>query len=180
MRSKIVMVLMVGILSAFTLSACGNGNGEAKNDTESKANTESNDKKEVVTDAKIVELAEDISKRREDITLVKMTEAYVSGVMSVDVSKMEEYAVYVDASGTSVDEYGVFRAKEDEGDNVQKMLQDYLDMRLDTWMDEYMPEEKPKVKNAKIKNNGDYYIYVILSDSEREEVLSQFDDTTLK
>ena len=41
-----------------------------------------------------------------------------------------------------------------------------LDLRLQSWMDEYMPEEKPKVENAQVRTFGPYVIYTILSESD--------------
>ena len=67
-----------------------------------------------------------------------------------------------------VDEYGVFRAKDaDAAKELEKQAKDYLANRLETWMDEYMPEEKPKVENAECRVFGNYVVYAILSDANR-------------
>jgi hypothetical protein len=57
--------------------------------------------------------------------------------------------------GANVDEYGVFRgADEAQAAEIKKAVEDYLAMRVDSWMDAYMPEEKPKVTSAQIEDRG--------------------------
>lgn len=172
-KTKLFKIMIIGCMTVFMFTACGDKKEDTKKSDDVSVNSESS-AKEVEIDVK--EFTKQIAEKRTDVSLVEMTEEYVKNVMKLDISKVSEYSVYVDASGKGVDEYGVFKANAGEGEEVQKMIQDYLDIRLDTWMDEYMPEEKPKVKNAEIKNIGDYYIYAILSDSEREAVFSAFED----
>ena len=183
-KSKLVKVIIIGSMAVCMLTACGN-KGEtpvtsqesATDSTESSMPEESSS--DVGVDMNIKEFAEQIAGQRTDISFVEMTEGYISGVMDFDVSKTTEYAVYIDATGTTVDEFGVFKAAEGSEKEVEDMLKAYLAMRLDTWMDEYMPEEKPKVENAEIKSMGSYYIYTILGDGEKEKVLSGFDSALM-
>ena len=171
-KNKLLKLVIIGCMTVFALTACGDKKEDTKN-SETTAKAEESTKE---VEINIKDFTKQIAEKRTDVSLVEMTEEYVKGVMSFDVSKVSEYSVYVDASGTSVDEYGVFKANDDTAEDVEKMLQTYLDMRLDTWMDEYMPEQKPKVENAVINNVGNYYIYAILSDSEREATFSAFED----
>ena len=177
-KSKLFTVLAIGCMTVFALTACGekkdnaNDNGSTVKPTETVKET---DKK---VEVNVKEFAKEIAEKRTDVSLVEMTEDYVSGILSVDLTKVSDYSVYVDASGAGVDEYGIFKANEGAGEEVQSMLESYLDMRLESWMDEYMPEEKPKVENAVVKNYGDYYVYVILSDSEQEAFYTAFEDAS--
>ena len=41
-------------------------------------------------------------------------------------------------------------------------------------MDEYLPEEKPKLANAEVWSEGNYVMYAILDDAEREAVYKAF------
>ena len=110
-------------------------------------------------------------------SLVPVDESYVQGRLKVDTSLCAEYTVKINSMGTSVDEYGVFKAKDE--DSVKALSEDvqaYLDERLATWMDEYMPEEKPKVENAEVRTEGQYVMYAILSDDAKEAVFGALSD----
>ncbi len=114
---------------------------------------------------------------RTDVSFAKMNESYLEGVMSIDLKKVEKYVVYVDASGSTVDEFGIFKPQEGEADVVQKMVQSYLDMRLETWMEEYMPDQKPKVQKAELLAKNGYLIYAILSQEDKENLFKEFELT---
>lgn len=191
MKLKLFKTIVVTSMALFVLTACGSEQDNAVKSEEvvesEMADTEESVAEEDITEERteaveidINEFANNIIEERADISLVEMTEGYVSGVMNFDLAKVSEYVVCVDASGTTVDEFGIFKANADTGEDVKGMLTEYLEMRLDTWMDEYMPEEKPKVENAQIRNNGDYYIYAILGDSEKEQLLGAFEEALTK
>ena len=182
-KSKFLKIAIIGSMAALILSACGGAKEEAKDKNSSLAETQENssDKKdESVADIDVKEFAKKIAEGRVDISFAQMNEGYIQGVMNFDIAKTADYVVYVDASGSTVDEFGVFKANDDAGKDVEKMLDDYLKQRLDTWMDEYMPEEKPKVEKAEIKSKGNYYIYAILGDSNKEQLFSEFDSALTK
>ncbi len=91
-------------------------------------------------------------------------ETYINGRLHIDLTKCDGCVVRLNV----VDEYGVFKAKDaDAARALEKEAQDYLAGRLETWMDEYMPEEKPKVENAECRVFGNYVVYAILSDANR-------------
>lgn len=109
--------------------------------------------------------------------LVPVEENYVRGRLKLDVSGCEEYTVKINSMGTNVDEYGLFKAKdEDAAKALAEDVQSYLDERLSTWMDEYMPEEKPKVENAAVKTQGVYVMYTILSDKGAAAAFNALDE----
>lgn len=113
-------------------------------------------------------------------TLTAVPDDYIKGMMNIDVSAFEDYAVKIRASGTNIDEYGIFKAPSDEAvKSVKEIVSGYLDMRLDAWMEEYMPEEKPKLENATIKTMGRYVVYCILSDEAKDTVFTTVDNMLL-
>jgi len=130
------------------------------------------------TDVPALDIAECVAKaigKTEGLTTVD--ESYVTGRLQVDVSRCEEYVVRINSFGTDVDEFGIFKAKdEDSAAAVAAEVQSYLDNRLATWMDEYMPEEKPKVENAEVRTAGVYVLYGILSDSARKAAFAALDE----
>ena len=150
----LALVLCIGLL----LSACG-GKGTYRSDVS------------VETLAGAVEQSVDGS------GLAVMTDAYVSGMMRMDTSLFEEYLVKISAYGSSIDEYGIFKAADEGGVNaVKAQAEAYLQLRRETWMEEYLPEEKPKLTQAVVKTCGQYVIYVILGDDARQKALDAFEN----
>lgn len=110
--------------------------------------------------------------------LVPVDEAYVQGRLKVDTSVCTEYAVKLNSVSTTIDEYGVFKAKDaDMAKAVAEDVQAYLDERLATWMEEYLPEEKPKVESAEVRTEGVYVMYAILSDADKSAAFGALEDT---
>jgi len=110
-------------------------------------------------------------------SLSEVDSSYVKGYMRMDTDDYEEYVVKINAYGENIDEYGVFKASDsDQAKTVAEAAQAYLELRLSSWMDEYMPEEKPKLTSAEVKTEGSYVMYCILSDSDREAAFGAFSD----
>ncbi|MCR4772101.1 MAG: DUF4358 domain-containing protein [Oscillospiraceae bacterium] len=105
--------------------------------------------------------------------LTGMSESYLKGAMKLDTDMFASYSVRINASGTSIDEYGVFKARSpEEVNDVIKAAEDYLQLRRDTWMPEYMPEERPKLDCASVRAFGLYAVYVIAFDDVRDAAFS--------
>lgn len=110
--------------------------------------------------------------------LVDAPESYITGSMKLDVSNISEYTVKINSRGINIDEYGIFKAADDtQLQQLQTLVSDYLQFRLDTWMVEYMPEEFPKLESAEVKTVGNYVMYAILSDADRKLAFTAFEDS---
>ena len=102
-------------------------------------------------------------------TLTEVPDDYIRGMMAIDTSAFADYTVKIRASGANIDEYGILKAPEGVAvSEIESIAKDYLAMRLDIWMDEYMPEEKPKLEKATVKVMGSYVIYCILDDAAKD------------
>ena len=112
-----------------------------------------------------------IDARMNGSELAEMNSGYVSGAMHLDPNSFGGYVVKLNAKGVNIDEYGVFRAPENgKVSDVKDAIEGYLKLRRDTWMKEYMPEEKPKLDKAEVKAYGNYVLYVIAEDEVRNNV----------
>jgi hypothetical protein len=108
-------------------------------------------------------------------SMMAVNEDYVKGSMRMDVASYEGYTVKINAYGANVDEYGVFRAAdENQAKEIKMAVEEYLQMRVDTWMEAYMPEEKPKVTSSEIVTEGNYVCYAILSEEQKADVFDAF------
>lgn len=109
-------------------------------------------------------------------SLVSVDEAYIKGYMKIDVADFDGFCVKINAYGANIDEYGVFRAKDSsQAKEIKSAVDSYLQLRRDSWMDEYMPEEKPKLSAAEVKTNGNYVMYCILGDTDKSAAFDAFD-----
>lgn len=146
-------------MTAAALTACGGG--------------------EVRNDVAVSELSAKINSELESgADLVDAPESYISSSMGFDLSSVSEYVVKINSRGVNIDEYGIFKAEDDSQlQQLQTAVSNYLQFRVDTWMVEYMPEEFPKLQNAETKTIGNYVMYAILSDSDKQAVFSAFEKT---
>lgn len=111
-------------------------------------------------------------------SLTEVDDSYIKGYMKIDASSFEEFTVRINAFGANIDEYGIFKAADSsQAKEIKAAVEAYLKLRLDTWMDEYMPEEKPKLTSAEVKTKGNYIMYCILSDSDKAVAFSVFESS---
>lgn len=162
---KRIIALTLILASLFTLCACSSGG----------------DKVEYKTDVAVSELAEQVTAVNDGWNFAAMNESYISGAMKIDVSEYADYIVNMNALGTNVDEFGIFKAKDEASvAAVKEDAENYLQFRLDTWMEEYMPEEKPKLEKAEVKVCGLYVMYAILDDASRADAFAAFENNLKK
>jgi hypothetical protein len=110
-----------------------------------------------------------------------MQESYLKGAMKLDPSIFSEWLVKINAYGANIDEYGIFKAPDEAGvAAVREAAEGYLKLRRDTWMEEYMPEEKPKLTQAEVKVCGLYVFYTIVSDDVRAQIASDLENALKK
>lgn len=152
MKRTIAILLALAALACL-LCACGGG-------------------RSVRSDVPVEDVAAAVDKAIGGEKYSTVDESYISGRLKVDVAKCDGCVVRLNV----VDEYGVFRARDaDAAKALKSEVEAYLKNRLETWMDEYMPEEKPKVENAECRVFGNYVTYAILSESDRAAAFKAID-----
>lgn len=155
--SKIIALVLVMAVLAATLCACG-GKTETKN----------------VPAADIAAAVADKIGKTDSLTAVEAN--WIKGWMKTDAANFGDYTVMVNVYGANVDEYGIFKAGENmSAADIESTVKAYLELRLQSWMDEYMPEEKYKVEDASYKVLGDYVMYCILSAEDSEAAFATFE-----
>lgn len=99
-------------------------------------------------------------------------ESYMENTMKIPAESYTECVAKISKVGTCIDEYGVF--KTEDTDALTTLLEEYLQYRGEIWMDEYLPEEYPKLENSEIWVVGDYVMYMILDDDVRYDAVDAF------
>jgi len=102
-------------------------------------------------------------------------ENYVKGYMKKDASEIGEYVIRKNVMGTSLDEFGIFKAGAMTTDELKDMISAYLEILKASQMG-YFPEEEPKLEASEIKVCGDYVMYCILGDADKEAAFNAFAD----
>lgn len=86
---------------------------------------------------------------------------------SVDLSRVEEYAVYISATGSTPEEIALFEVKSQED---AKMVKDAFSERMTDQtisFQDYKPEEMVKIENAVVKTGGNYVFAVVCGDYDK-------------
>lgn len=78
----------------------------------------------------------------------------------------KDYVIIFSEKDTCIDEFGILRANnEKDAKALQDLCNEYLEKKNSAWNDDYLPEEAPKLRNARVFVFGSYAVYLILSDS---------------
>ncbi len=156
-RTKKIALSLALVMLLCLLAACGGGSA-ARNDVAVKD----------ISDAIAAALGNE--------NFVEPPESYITGSMKIDPSAFVEYRIQMNSKGVNIDEFGVFKGKDaDDTAKIQQTVKDYLAYRDESWMPEYMPEERPKLDSAQVKTMGNYVIYVILSDDNSKLAIGEFE-----
>ena len=121
----------------------------------------------------VSELADKVSAALGKSDLEAIPDNYVKGYFRHEPAELGEYVIRKNVMGTSIDEFGIFKAGTMKADELKAIIEDYLKILQESWMN-YQPEEKPKLDGAEIKIVGDYVMYVILSDADKETAFKAF------
>ena len=100
--------------------------------------------------------------------LTAADEDYIRYRLLLDDTMMESCVVYIQNAGTSIDEFGIIKSRTDYTDAVEAAVADYLQRRVEEWTGQYLVEEFPKLQAANYKTFGQYTVYTILSEADKE------------
>ena len=151
--AKIISLLLAAAMLAALLCACG---GSAKN-------------------VPVSELSDKVCAALGKSDMADPGANYVKGYMKHEASELGEYVIMKNVMGTNIDEFGIFKAGNLSTAELKEMIEGYLQILVDSWMN-YQPEEKPKLDGAEVKVIGDYVMYCILSDADRDAAFGAFSD----
>ncbi|MCI8336333.1 MAG: DUF4358 domain-containing protein [Peptococcaceae bacterium] len=95
------------------------------------------------------------------------------GLLSVD--GLAEYSIYMNMMNIRTDEIGIFKmASADQAAAMQEAIKKHVENKIAGWMPGYMPEEIEKMENYTMITKGNYVMYLIASDADKEIAEEQF------
>ena len=147
---RVIAALLAAVLLCALLCACGK-----------------------TKDIPAAEVADQICQALGRTDMANPGEIYVKGYMKKSAEEIGDYVILKNVMGTSIDEFGVFKAGAMKADELKTMVEDYLQLLQDSWMN-YQPEEKPKLDNAEVKVTGEYVFYCILADGDKTSAMDAF------
>ncbi len=129
----------------------------------------------------VKDIAETVNKALSGIqNLSAADENYISVQQALPISDCDDYMEMFQTSGVGIDEYGIFRMKEESGiEGMKSAIQDYIDSAKLSFNENYAPNEKPKLDNAEIRVFGKYVVYAVLSEDDKNVLFSAL-ETALK
>lgn len=108
--------------------------------------------------------------------MAQMDADYIKNMFNLTTEDYEQCLVMSTNVGTSIDEFGLFKGADSaQAESLRTAVNDYLQLRLDAWMPEYLPEEFPKLQNAQLWTAGNYVFYAILSEDVKTTAGSAFE-----
>lgn len=161
MKKALVLTLLTFLLTA-VLIACGRSDPEPGHYVEYNNTVSVEELSEKINSAISVEL---IEAEPEHVTMF---------YSDIDFTCVDSYKIFYSAS--SVDQYGVLKAKdENEANMLIASVNGFVDKVKDTWMTEYNPADTVKIKNAFAVGKGNYVVFSFLSDADSDLVVDALD-----
>ena len=149
---KLISLLLAAAALAAILAGCGGGKTK---------------------DVPVAELSEKVCAALGKKDMADPGANYVRGYMRRTPEEIGEYIILKNVMGTNIDEFGIFKAGTMDAAALKEMIDAYIKILQDSWMN-YQPEEEPKLKGAEVRTVGDYVMYVILSDADKETAFKAF------
>lgn len=95
------------------------------------------------------------------------------GLLSVD--GLAEYSIYMNMMNIRTDEIGIFKmASADQAAAMQEAIKKHVENKIAGWMPGYMPEEIEKMENYTMITKGNYVMYLIASEADKQIAEEQF------
>lgn len=161
MKIRLICALL-SLVCIFSLVSCSNS--DYKNDVSSKE----------LSDAIVEAIASPQGFTAPDSDFVEFN-------MEGAAALCEDYSIMLSSININMNEFGVFHAKsEKDAESVAAICQSYIDLKIEGYNPHYLPQEYPKIQNAKVKVYGSYVVYTVLTDEDTAKVDSIFTEKLTK
>lgn len=169
MKKKFLCMLLAGTM-VFSFAACKSkddqGDTAPTPTTAASQPTAEPAQSPAEVDFSVKELLGDIlSRTAADMALMELGEMEISELYGIDVSKLEEYSVFIPMMNVQATEYAMFKAA--SADDVQAVV-DGINTRVEnlkqTWS-QYLADQMELVENNKVIVQGNY-VFLIIADED--------------
>lgn len=172
MKIKKIALILLSLVMAFSIVACGKATDNKKTDDNGKGNTTV-----TATPAEIEQKIADAVGKDNYLCDTEMEKDYLTNTLGLDLSKVESYAAKQNSiTSVNPDTVVVLKVKDGYADKAVKVLNDSF-AQMVSYIRQY-PFGTAKVLNARIYKAGDYVLYILAGasydgdDSEAENKLA--------
>ena len=97
-----------------------------------------------------------------------------------EVAESADCHMLFSVSSQNIDEIGVFHGQnEAEAKEIYAKIEDYLEDQIEhqsAFIASYAPEELPKLTNSEVRRFGNYVIYIILPEEDKEDAFDAIEE----
>ena len=90
-----------------------------------------------------------------------------------------DYEIYLAPTASNINQVGVYHVQDGHAEELETILSDYLKKSYEdngNWYNSYIPKETPKLRDAEVKVFGNYVVYAILNQTDREVFFGAVED----
>ena len=96
-----------------------------------------------------------------------------------DTALYDDHCVMYSTEVTDINEIGVFHCKDEESaKELTKIVSKYIAEQQNeqkAFIASYAPREVPKLENAEVRRYGNYVIYLILNDDDKQDAIEEIE-----
>ncbi len=93
---------------------------------------------------------------------------------------MTDHEIRFSPDGNNLDEIGIWHVASSDTAQMKSLLEEYLQRSLErnrTFYDSYIPQETAKLRDAEVRVFGNYVVYAIMNQSDREAFFASVKNT---
>ena len=96
-----------------------------------------------------------------DDEMIKAEASVIDNLYTLPTSGIEEYVIYVSASGATANEFAIFRVKDSSAATALTTALATRTETLKTNFENYVPDELSRINNKLILQKGDYVLFAV-------------------
>lgn len=131
-------------------------------------------------DKKVTDLADGIVTALNDGKTYSTAEADFLDSYFAKPDYVTESVIRFSTDGNDLNEFGIYHVSEGKAENMKALLTKYVTDFYDLYNANYLPEETPKLRDAEVKVFGNYVVYAMLNDADRENLFSSVESALKK
>ncbi len=95
---------------------------------------------------------------------------------------VSEYTIQISATSTNINQFGIFRVKDGEAENMKKICQTYIETSKNRWVAQanYIASEHPKMEGAEVRVFGNYVVYTMLTADDKATAFATVEELLKK
>ena len=128
----------------------------------------------------VIELADGVVTALNDGKTYSTAEADFLDSYFAKPDYVTESVIRFSTDGNDLNEFGIYHVTEGKAEDMKALLTKYVTDFYDLYNANYLPEETPKLRDAEVKVFGNYVVYAMLNDADRETAFQKLEELLAK